>query len=720
MKSTAPRVRTAGEPPATSLDLPVTRIPGIGSESAKLLERMKIQTIGDLLWHLPTRFDDFSKFVSLRRLVPNATQTAVAVLGHISQRRTATGKLMTEAELHEEDGTPTAVRATWFGRAFVKETHPEGERVRISGKVRFFGRALQFSQPTLERADAEAVHTGRLVPIYPLTEGIKPGQMRRWLHTAIEGGARRTGVVGEVPDPLPAAIRERHALPDIASALRQVHFPDDERRLLSARRRLAFDELLVLQLALAQRRARWTAQASAVPLDVPDAELAEWVAGLPFTLTGAQQRSLREIRKDLARRVPMSRLLEGDVGSGKTVVAALAARIATTSGAQTALMAPTELLAEQHARSLGALFQRGGPRHALLTSSVTGDPRQAILAGLAEGSLDVVVGTHALVEEHVAFKRLALAVVDEQHRFGVRQRATFREKGSGTDPHLLLTTATPIPQTLSQTIYRDLDISVIDELPVGRKTITTHLRTPDQLPKIWEGVRLAAERGQQAFVVTPRIDPPEDGEDDVPSAIAMEKDLRQGELRGLRLALMHGRMAAKERDAIMRRFADRQVDVLVATTVVEVGIDIPNATVMVILGAERFGLAQLHQLRGRVGRGTERAYCVLVSEASDSERLAAMVERRRRGSEGDTVPLDGFELALRDLEIRGAGEFLGERQHGVPELRIVDLADVDPRLISETAEEADRILMGDATLERPEHGALADAVDQLWRRYALA
>jgi len=303
-------------------------------------------------------------------------------------------------------------------------------------------------------------------------------------------------------------------------------------------------------------------------------------------------------------------------------------------------------------------------------------------------------------------------VVDEQHRFGVRQRATFREKG--IDPHLLLTTATPIPQTLNQTIYRDLDISLIDEMPTGRKEIITHLRTPDQLPKVWEGVRLAVGRGQQAFVVTPRIDPAEDSGDDVPSAIATEEELRKEELRGLRLAVMHGRMPAKERDAVMRRFAARDIDVLVATTVVEVGIDIPNATVMVILGAERFGLAQLHQLRGRVGRGSERAYCVLVSEASDSERLAAMVEKK------DGRPIDGFELAKRDLAIRGAGEFLGARQHGVPELRIVDLADVDPELISETAEEADRILARDATLARPEHAQLSRAVDQLWRRYALA
>jgi ATP-dependent DNA helicase RecG len=680
---------------------------------------MNIHTIGDLLWHLPARFDDFSKFVPLRRLVPNAAQTAIATLGRISQRRTATGKLMTEAELAEEDGTPTDVRATWFGRAFVKETHREGERVRISGKVRWFGRTLQFSQPTLERADAEAVHTGRLVPIYPLTEGIKPGQMRRWLHTAIEGGTRRTGLVSEVPEPLSPAVRERHHLPDIASALRQVHFPDDEDRLFTARRRLAFDELLVLQLALAQRRARWTAQASALPLHAPEAELSRWIGDLPFVLTAAQRRSLEEIRRDLEKRVPMSRLLEGDVGSGKTVVAALAARIATFSGAQTALMAPTELLAEQHARSLATLFASGGPTHALLTSSVTGDRRREILAGLGDGSIAVAVGTHALVEEHVAFKRLGLAIVDEQHRFGVRQRATFREKGTGSDPHLLLTTATPIPQTLNQTIYRDLDISVIDELPVGRKEIVTHLRTPEQLSKVWEGVRLAVERGHQAFVVTPRIDPSEDGGDDVPSAIATQEELAKEELRGLRLGLMHGRMPAKERDAIMRRFAEREIDVMVATTVIEVGIDIPNATVMVVLGAERFGLAQLHQLRGRVGRGPARAYCVLVSEASESERLAAMTAKKRDAS-GREVPLDGFDLAKRDLAIRGAGEFLGVRQSGVPELRIVDLADVDPKLISETAAEADRILAGDPALAQSEHAELVRAVDKLWRRYALA
>jgi ATP-dependent DNA helicase RecG len=358
------------------------------------------------------------------------------------------------------------------------------------------------------------------------------------------------------------------------------------------------------------------------------------------------------------------------------------------------------------------LFADGGPSVRLLTSSVSLPDRREILADLGSGALDVVVGTHALVVEGVEFKTLGLAVVDEQHRFGVRQRTTLREKG--VDPHLLLTTATPIPRTLTQTIYRDLDLSVLKELPAGRQDIRTEVRPPDALAKVWPWLRDHVANGDQAFVVTPRIDP-SDGEDDAPSAIETYQELSAGALKGLRIALLHGRMPAKERDQTMRRFAGRELDVLVATTVVEVGIDVPNATVMVILGAERFGLAQLHQLRGRVGRGDKRSFAVLVSDdAGESARLQAMVEQK------DGKPLDGFALAQRDLEIRGAGEFLGDEQSGVDELRIVDLKDVDPRLARETAEDADAILASDPTLEEPQHAGLATAVEALWRRYALA
>ena len=704
--------------PGSSLDLGVGALPGVGAGSVKLLDRLGIRTIGDLLWHLPARHLDYTAIRPLRSLRIDEEQSTEAIVGAIGERRTARGQMLTEIELLDPaDGRPTNVRATWFGRQFIKERFRPGQLIRLSGKVTHYGRWLQLAKPNVEAADAERVHTGRMVPVYRLTEGLKEGHLRRWLHTAVEGDAMRGPVVGELPEPLPASIRDRRGLLGVADALREVHFPSTQARLIEGRRRLAFDELLTLQLGLAQRRARWQRDARAPELGAPDADVAAWIAALPFTLTGAQQRAFGEIRGDIARHTPMSRLLEGDVGSGKTVVAALAARIAVASGAQVALMAPTELLAEQHFRSLRALFAAEGPSVELLTGSVGAAARRDVVGRLASGALDVVVGTHALVVEGVIFHRLGLAVVDEQHRFGVRQRTTLREKG--IDPHLLLTTATPIPRTLTQTIYRDLDLSVIDELPAGRKEIRTEVRPPDALPRVWPWVREHAAAGEQAFIVCPRIDPG-DGDDGAPSAVAIEQELLAGALAGLRVGLLHGRMPAKDRDEVMRRFAGGEIDVLVATTVVEVGIDVPNATMMIVLGAERFGLAQLHQLRGRVGRGERKAVCVLVSEeAAGSERLAAMTERRT-GPDGVSRPLDGFDLAKRDLEIRGAGEFLGDEQSGASELRIVDLADVDPRLAAETAAEADAILAADPTLERPEHVGLAAAVEALWRRYALA
>jgi len=697
----------------TSLDLKVEALPGVGAESAKLLERLGIRTIGDLLWHLPTRYLDFSDIRPVRHLLADREQTTEAIVGTIGQRRTARGQMMTEVELLDPvDLRPSGVKATWFGRQFIKERFREGQLIRLSGKATWFGRSLQLSNPKVEPADAERVHTGRMVPVYKLTEGLKEGHLRRWLHTAVEGAPKRSPVVSEVTDELPPAIRERRELLPLPEALKEVHFPSTEARLIEGRRRLAFDELLVLQLGLAQRRARWQRDAKAPKLVAADAQLQDWIAALPFTLTAGQRAAFDEIRADIGRTIPMSRLLEGDVGSGKTVVAALAARIAVASGAQAALMAPTELLAEQHFRTLTMLFANGGPSVRLLTSSASAPDRREILARLGSGDLDVVVGTHALVVEGVEFKKLGLAVVDEQHRFGVRQRTTLREKG--VDPHLLLTTATPIPRTLTQTIYRDLDLSILKELPAGRQHIRTEVRPPEALPKVWPWLRDHVANGEQAFIVTPRIDPA-DGDDEAPSAIETFGELSDGPLKGLRIALLHGRMAARERDATMRAFAARELDVLVATTVVEVGIDVPNATVMVVLGAERFGLAQLHQLRGRVGRGDKRSFAVLVSDdAGDSARLQAMVELK------DGTPLDGFALAQRDLEIRGAGEFLGDEQSGVDELRIVDLKDVDPRLARETAEDADAILGRDPTLERPEHASLAVAVEALWRRYALA
>ena len=730
----SPTTRSSSRPNSL-LAARVTTLYGVGPDAEKLLERLGIGTIEDLLWHLPDRYEDFSKVVPVRSLRPDVEQTTIAVVGTVA---TVPGRRpRTEMQLLGEDGLPSPHKAVWFGNQFIKQRVQRGQVVRISGKPKWFGRGLSFTNPKLEPADREAVHTARIVPVYRLTEGIKEGHLRRWLHTAVEGAKDRSGrtvaspLVEQVPDPLPDAIRVRQELPTIVEALRHVHFPDDPIALFRARRRLAFDELLTLQLATAQRRARWAAEANAIPLEADDATLEGWTAKLPFALTAAQRRALAQIRADLAKRVPMSRLLEGDVGSGKTVVAALAMRIADARGAQSAFMAPTELLAEQHYDTLSVLFDRlGGPSIAKLTASVTGAERARVLERLERGEIGAVVGTHALLEATVRFRRLALAVIDEQHRFGVAQRATLREKG--VYPHVLLTSATPIPQTLWQTLNRDLDVSILDELPAGRQEIATEVRTPDALPRIWPWVATRVERGEQAFVVCPRIDPGDDRTDAPegalfapretewdPSAAATFDDLRKGPLRDLRVGLVHGRLPQRERDLVMTLFRDRGLDVLVATTVVEVGIDIPNATVMAILGAERFGLAQLHQLRGRVGRGSARSFCVLVSPKRDSDRLAAMTARVTE--DGRERLLNGFELAERDLQIRGPGQFLGKEQSGqMEQLRVVDLMDIDPRLLDDASAEADRIVATDPELERAEHRGLRDAVDELWRRYAYA
>ncbi|MDE3100820.1 MAG: ATP-dependent DNA helicase RecG [Chloroflexota bacterium] len=710
--------RTSSKPSSSALAEPVQRLRGVGADSAKLLDRLGIHTVEDLLWHLPARYEDYSKVVPLGSLRPEAEQTVVATVGHIATIPGRRGPPRTEIELRDESGVPSRHKAVWFGNAFIRQRVQEGQTVRISGKPKWFGHGLSFTNPTLEPADREAVQTARIVPVYRLTEGLKEGYLRRWLLSLVT--SQRLALVA---DPLPPDVRDRQGLPPIADALRQVHFPEAPQELFRARRRLAFDELFILQLATAQRRSRWVAEARARTLAVTDAELDAWIAELPFALTGAQRRSLAQIRGDLARAVPMSRLLEGDVGSGKTVVAALAMRIAFRCGMQSALMAPTELLADQHYATLEALFARGGPKVARLSSSTSAGERERILERLERGELDAVVGTHALIQEGVSFPRLALAVIDEQHRFGVEQRATLRQKG--TYPHVLLTTATPIPQTLWQTLNRDLDVSVLDEMPAGRREIRTEVRTPEALPRAWPWVAERVRSGEQAFVVCPRIDPADEESDTLfekswqPSAVATFDELRSGALSGVRVGLVHGRMPQKERDAVMTRFRDRELDVLVATTVIEVGIDIPHATVMVVLGAERFGLAQLHQLRGRVGRRAEqKAFCVLVSPKTDSDRLRAMSERVEK--DATERLLNGFELAERDLQIRGPGQFLGQEQSGIrDQLRLVDLTDIDPRLLDDAAREADKIVAVDPELERTEHRGLRQAVDALWERYAF-
>jgi len=563
------------------------------------------------------------------------------------------------------------------------------------------------NSPQWESLEKEQIHTGRLVPVYPLTQGIRAKWLRRLVKRTVDYWTKR------VPDYLPRQVRESLGMPDLETALLQIHFPDDHASLEQARQRLSFDEFLLIQLGVLRQRQMWRSRPGRA-LDVDPALLEAFVASLPFALTAAQKRAIDEIVNDLRLSEPMSRLLQGDVGSGKTVVAAAAMLVTAASGAQAVLMAPTEILAEQHFASLMALYGQleaarapGSssismrPRVRLLTGRVTGVERRQVYADIASGAADVIVGTHALIQEGVEFKDLALSIVDEQHRFGVEQRAALRQKGH--NPHMLVMTATPIPRTLSLTIYGDLDVSTLDEMPPGRQPIETRWFLPRERERAYRFIRSQVEKGHQAFVICPLVEESERVE--AKAAVKEYERLQQTIFPDLKLGLLHGRMKGQEKEAVMAQFQQGELDVLVSTSVVEVGIDIPNATVMVVEGANRFGLAQLHQFRGRVGRGQAQSYCILLSDvpSEDSvERLRA-IERTQ----------DGFELAEVDLEMRGPGEFFGVRQSGTPPLQVARLSDL--AILENARRVAKAIFEDDPGLEAPDHRLLGRKLAEFWQ-----
>jgi ATP-dependent DNA helicase RecG len=557
---------------------------------------------------------------------------------------------------------------------------------------------LTLDNPAFEDVDEEMVATGRLTPVYPLTEGLSNKKLRTLVKQALDEYA------DFLTDPLPDFVADEYGLIPLAQAVRQAHFPTSHEELQAALRRLAFDELLYVQLGVLQRRRELqTATALALPSD--EAMLETYRAALPFALTNAQVRVLDEIRRDLERTVPMTRLVQGDVGSGKTAIAAAGMYVAVNNGAQSAMLAPTQILAEQHHRSLGKLMNSltradGTPLNvALLTGRVTGSQRDEILEGLASGDVDIVVGTTALIQDAVEFSNLALVVVDEQHRFGVEQRGALRNKG--LQPHLLVMSATPIPRSLALTLYGDLDLSIIDEMPPGREPIKTRWFRPSERERVYAFMRHEAREGRQAFIVYPLVE--ESEKLDAGAAVSEYERLQAEVFPDLRLALLHGQMRGQEKDEVMRAFAAGEYDILVSTTVIEVGIDVPNASVILIEDAERFGLAQLHQLRGRVGRGQHKSYCALVSKAEGAEaaeRLHALEASQ-----------SGFVLAEKDLELRGPGDFLGTRQSGLPDLRIAQLSDMETL---DTARSAAQLLFAkDPTLIS--FPLLARRVEQFWR-----
>jgi ATP-dependent DNA helicase RecG len=692
----APEARrgTTRPVPALSLSAPVGELPGVGPKGVAALARLEIHCLRDLLYHFPRRHLDRRSVTPLADLVPGAEATVFGTVWQVQQKRSPVqGLSVTVAIIQDESGFCHAV---WFNQPYLVRTLSRPGRVVFSGKVEIGpDGALQLASPELEFDSEDLLHTGRLVPFYSKTEGLSDKQLRTWVRLGLAAGA------GQVRDPLPAETIAGAALLDLATALSQAHFPDDDASLGRARHRLAFDELLLIQLGVLRRRREWQEGQPGLAMPAEPAALRDLLALVPFELTGAQRRVVDEIVADMARPVPMSRLLQGDVGSGKTVVAALACLVAVRSGHQAAVMAPTEVLAQQHQRTVSQLLSPFGLRVELISGSLRRAEKTRVWRAAGAGEVDVLVGTHALIQEEGEFKSLGLAVVDEQHRFGVRQRGALRRKGY--HPDLLVMTATPIPRTLALSVYGDLDVSLLDELPPGRQAIKTFPVSPDNRHRAYEFLRKQVRGGRQGFIICPLIE--ESGKVEARAAKA-EHERLQRLFPDLRLALLHGRMAPKDKEAVMLAFRDGFVDVLVSTAVVEVGIDVPNATVMLIEGADRFGLSQLHQFRGRVGRGEHQSYCLLLSDspgAEENPRLRAVVENE-----------DGFALAEEDLKLRGPGEFFGTRQSGLPDLKVARLSDV--AVLEAARRQARRLDAADPGLTLPEHALLRAQVDAFWRR----
>lgn len=685
-------------PGAGTIDLstPLSAVPGVRREHAERLARIGVTRVGHLVAHLPHRHEWIRAEASIEDLLADSV---ASVRGEITATRTAGfgHKARFEAVMLDDGGG--RLDLVWFNQPYLRNKLHPGMRLRVQGKAVKRGFGLQMANPKFEvldpaRPDPAHEDDDDFRPVYPVTEGVTSDQVRGIVARVLPAA------LPLIEDHLPADLRRERSLPLLRDAYRMIHQPKSEEEVKSARRRLIYDELLLFQLGVHMKRAhlRQTMKAPALARsEAVDRRIRERV---PFELTEAQRRVIGEIASDLALEVPMNRLVQGDVGSGKTIVALDAMLRAIAHGHQAALMAPTEILAEQHFGSMSGVLEGSQVRTALLTGNAPADERARTLAGLADGTIDLVVGTHALIGERVAFRSLAVVVIDEQHRFGVEQRAKLRVKGSAAGPaefdtpHVLVMTATPIPRTIGLTLFGDLDVSTIDALPPGRSPIATRTVTSDRRGEVYRWVRGRLDAGEQAYVVVPAIDTgASSGDDGLRDLRTVQEELEGGELHGKRIAALHGRLKRETRERVMARFRAGEIDALVATTVIEVGVDVPNATTIVIEHADRFGLAQLHQLRGRVGRGSKPGACVLIADPKTDDairRIRAMCETT-----------SGFDLAEQDLEIRGSGDVFGTRQSGASPFKIADLAR-DEALLDLARRDAAAWIALNPTLDGPE------------------
>lgn len=663
------------------LSMPVQYVKGVGPKRASKLRRLNIESVEDLLYYFPRSYEDRR---SIKKIMQcnngEKVNLKVTVIGGARVIRPRKSLSIVKIPIRDSSGIGYMI---WFNQDYMADNFQMGESLLINGKIKIMRNEIQILNPLYEKNLKKSNKIGRIVPIYPLTKGLSNNEMINIMENALRDFS------DDVDEILPPQIKNELDLINIKDALLNIHFPQDRKIYLKSKKRLVFEELLLLQLGLFIIKNKDKSENKGIKFNHVK-EVDDFMSSLPFSLTSAQKRVFQEIEMDMESERQMNRLIQGDVGSGKTIIAVLAMLKACKSGYQAVMMAPTEILATQHYESIVQLFEEYDIKCELLVGNISKKKKSAILEEIKSGDIDVLIGTHAIIEDNVDFHNLGLVITDEQHRFGVRQRALLSQKGE--NPDMLVMTATPIPRTLALILYGDLDISIIDELPPGRKLIQTYAVGPSMINRVHEFAKKQVKEGRQAYIVCPLVEESENL--DIQDAENLYKELKKGIYKGFKVGLIHGRMGADEKDEIMKKFKDNDVSILISTTVIEVGVNVPNANIIIVYNAERFGLSQLHQLRGRVGRGEYQSYCILINESR------SRISRERMKILESTN--DGFVISEKDLELRGPGEILGTKQHGIPDLKIANLF-TDMEFLKIAQREAIKILDKDPNLKLEDH-----------------